>query len=72
MKPNKKIVKSVQGPDALRSALRAKDWTQLKLAKELQVSRATVSRWLSGERVPDRAHMAALRGLLEISPESWV
>lgn len=61
-----------RGPAALRSALEERKWTQLKIAKELGVSRATVSRWLSGERVPDRLHMAELRELLGISPDVWV
>lgn len=61
-----------RGQTALHDALRARKWTQRKVASELKVSTTTVSRWLSGERVPDRAHMAALRELLEISPEAWV
>jgi len=46
--------------------------TQLQVATKLKVSKTTVSRWLSGERAPDREHMAALRELLEISPEAWI
>lgn len=61
-----------RGPDELRVALGARQWTQHKIAAELGVSKATVSRWLSGDRVPDRVHMAALRKLLDISPDAWV
>jgi transcriptional regulator with XRE-family HTH domain len=60
------------GPEELRQALGTRQWTQHKIAAELGVSKATVSRWLSGDRVPDRAHMAALRKLLDISPEAWL
>lgn len=61
-----------RGPDELREALGTRNWTQHKIAAELGVSKATVSRWLSGDRVPDRTHMAALRKLLDISPDVWV
>ncbi|NCA17758.1 MAG: XRE family transcriptional regulator [Betaproteobacteria bacterium] len=63
---------SSRGPAALRAALDERKWTQLKVATMLGVSRATVSRWLSGERVPDREHMASLREVLDISPDVWV
>ena len=63
---------SKRGPDHLRQALETRQLTQHKIAAELGVSKATVSRWLSGDRVPDRQHMAALRKLLDISPDVWV
>lgn len=74
MKRKKKRTRRLptKGPAALRLALEERKWTQWKVAKELGVSRATVSRWLSGERAPDRAHMASLRELLGISPDVWV
>jgi transcriptional regulator with XRE-family HTH domain len=62
----------VKGPQALRDALTSRKMTQLQVATKLKVSKTTVSRWLSGERAPDREHMAALRELLEISPEAWI
>lgn len=61
-----------RGPDELRAALVSREWSQHKIADQLGVSKATVSRWLSGDRVPDRAHMVALRELLEINPEAWL
>jgi len=74
MKRKKKRARRLpsEGPAALRSALEERKWTQWKVAKELGVSRATVSRWLSGERAPDREHMGSLRELLGISPDVWV
>lgn len=74
MKSNRKSVPYLpnKGSEALRAALADRQWTQLKVAKELGVCRATISRWLSGERVPDRAHMGALREMFNISPDAWV
>jgi transcriptional regulator with XRE-family HTH domain len=68
----KKTSPTLKGTDALRSALVTRKMTQLQVAEELKVSKTTVSRWISGERVPDREHMSALRNLLGISPESWI
>jgi len=61
-----------KGADHLREALASRKLTQHKIAADLGVSKATISRWLSGERVPDRQHMAALRTLLNIAPDVWV
>lgn len=70
----KRKAKSVtaKGGAALKDALLKRKWTQVTVAEKLGVSKASVSRWISGERVPDRAHMAALRELLGISSDVWV
>jgi transcriptional regulator with XRE-family HTH domain len=61
-----------QGPRALKKALKDKGWSQRELARQLGVSPSTVTRWLNGERAPDRAHMGGLRKLLQVSSEVWV
>lgn len=61
-----------RGPEALREAMKAREWTQVSVAEKLKVSKTTVSRWLSGQRSPARTHMAALRELLEIPIDVWV
>lgn len=61
-----------KGPMALKEALATRRWTQVSVAAKLKVSKTTVSRWISGERVPSRTHMAALRDILEIPTDAWV
>lgn len=61
-----------RGPTALKEALALRKWTQVSIAAKLKVSKTTVSRWISGERVPSRTHMAALRDVLEIPTDAWV
>lgn len=60
------------GARALRAALKARGWKQKDLARRLSVTPPTVSRWLSAERVPDRAHMRKLQRVLGLSPEVWM
>lgn len=61
-----------RGAVALRKALVKKGWTQRDLARRLGVSPPTITRWLSGERVPDRVNMGKLRKLLGLNPAIWV
>jgi len=60
------------GAEMLRSELARRGWTQMRAAEAVSVSTTTVSRWLSGKRVPDREHMAAIRKTFGIGPEVWV
>ncbi len=70
MPKKRRVIK--KGPRELAKALKENDWTQRKLAAAIGVSPPTVSRWLSGERVPDRVHIKALWRLLKIPPEVWM
>lgn len=60
------------GAKALALALQQKGWSQRELARRLEVSPSTVTRWLAGTRVPDRQHMGSLRSLLQVSSEVWI
>ena len=64
----KKSPPKASRPRAIRAALEKKNWQQCDLAKEMGVSPPTVSRWLTGERVPDRDHIRKLCELLDIEP----
>ena len=59
--------------DALK-ALTAKDkrFSQQWLAAEVGVSRATVSRWLTGDRSPEPHHLVALGRVLGLDPGTLV
>lgn len=57
----------------LKVALRDHGWTQADLARELGVSKSTVTRWLSGERLPNRDHISALYKLFDdVPPAAWM
>ena len=72
MKQKKQRKAAGKGAIALKQALSERKWTQVRIANKLKVSKTTVSRWISGERVPSRTHMAALRDILEIPTDAWV
>lgn len=50
----------------IRRALEAKGWSQARLAKEVGVSRQTVSAWLRGEAAPNRKRAPAVAIALNI------
>lgn len=71
-KPNRRKKKRQAKPtraSVIRAALAKKGWKQCELAVAMCVSPPTVSRWLTGERVPDRDHVGKLCPLLDIAPE---
>lgn len=47
----------------LSEFLKAKNWSQSKLARELDVTPATISYWLKGVRIPRAKQLAALQKL---------
>lgn len=55
-----------------RRALADKGWTQRRLARELGVSRGTVSRWLSGARTPSLRMAVRVHELLGVPEDAWV
>lgn len=48
-----------------------KRWSQSDLARELKTGTAQVSRWLYGERRPNRHWGEEIRKLFGIDPPSW-
>ena len=61
-----------RGSKALGRALKEKEWSQRELARRLDISPSTVTRWLNGSRVPDRVHMRDLKRLLKVDTAVWV
>jgi DNA-binding transcriptional regulator YdaS (Cro superfamily) len=61
------------GPTKLRLWLWDGRRRQQWLAQELEVSNATVSRWLSGKRVPEEPHRKAIARLTrgKVTVGSW-
>jgi len=62
---------------AIWRGLKRERWTKKKgwrrkLAAEFEVAPSTVTRWLSGERMPSRPHRRKLCKLLKLSPEIWL
>lgn len=49
----------------VRELMRLNGWTQVELAKKLDMSEAGVSRWLSGEREPAGPARILMRQWLE-------
>ncbi len=57
----------------LRARLTKLEWTQSDLARELGVSTAVVSRWLSGERTPSLDMAFRIQNSkIAIPAEAWV
>lgn len=57
-----------------RLALRMQclDLRQREVAKELQVSQQTVSKWLSGDAVPETRKLPALAAVLRMSVDALI
>jgi transcriptional regulator with XRE-family HTH domain len=53
----------------IRKARKARGWNQAELAKRLQVSATTITRYESGERHPDPTTLKKLADLLEVSAD---
>jgi transcriptional regulator with XRE-family HTH domain len=64
-------VKMSTGSKALREALTKQSWSQNELARQLDVSSGAVSRWLKGQRIPDRKNVFMLNKLLGVPIEVW-
>jgi len=47
------------------------EMTQLQVARRVGVSRVTVAKWISGDRVPNEDHRRVLRSAFRIPVESW-
>ncbi|MBQ8333071.1 MAG: helix-turn-helix domain-containing protein [Clostridia bacterium] len=54
----------------IRQRRRAKDWTQEDMADILNVSPQTVSRWETGDAMPDISLLPVLTNLLEVSADT--
>ncbi len=52
----------------LKSQMAFHEIDQAEIARRLHVTPATVSRWISGERMPRGIELAALAQLLEVEP----
>lgn len=55
--------------EVLRDGIAERKWRPRHFAKRIGVSPSTVSRWLSGERVPDKKHIRRISDLLDIPVE---
>jgi transcriptional regulator with XRE-family HTH domain len=60
----------------VREKLTERGWNHADFARELRkrgvtVAEGLVSRWLSGQRSPDRARSAAIEELLGVPPKLW-
>ena len=72
MHRNVAIPGNVGTPEAkelIRDGIAARKWRPRHFAKRVGVSPSTVSRWLSGERVPDKKHIRRISALLDIPVE---
>jgi transcriptional regulator with XRE-family HTH domain len=56
--------KSLLLPQAIRQARRRRCWTQMELARRLEVSQSTISFWERGIETPSLAHQVQLVTLL--------
>lgn len=61
-----------RGAVALQQALKQRRWSQNELARCLGIASGAVSRWASGQRVPDLASAVLLQKELGISVELWL
>lgn len=52
-------------------ALRLQPGSLSSIAAKIGVDKGTVSRWRSGEKIPDSARRARLHSLFGIAPEAW-
>jgi transcriptional regulator with XRE-family HTH domain len=59
-------------PLLLKRARRNRGWTQEQLAKELGVTRITVSRWEQGETVPPSFYWSRLSAFLQVPIEGFL
>ena len=60
----------------VRSKLSERGWNHADLARAMKakgvhVAEGLVSRWLSGQRTPNRERSAALEDILGVSPKLW-
>lgn len=53
-------------PQNLRLILNARGWSQARLARELGVAEATISRYMTCDRTPDRATVQRMAYLLQV------
>lgn len=60
------------GAGLLRSRLDALGWTQAVLADRIGSTPAAVSRWLSGERVPDLEMAHRIEDVTGVLTQSWL
>lgn len=56
--------------EIIRRRRRAKDWTQEEMANILNVSPQTVSRWETGDAMPDISLLPVLANLLDVSADT--
>jgi transcriptional regulator with XRE-family HTH domain len=55
--------------ERIREARRVKGWTEATLARELRMTRTTISRWERGKSEPRRRSLLALARALDRPPE---
>lgn len=60
------------GAALLRDRLDALGWTQSHLAERIRATPAAVSRWLSGERVPDLEMAHRIETVTGVLTQSWL
>lgn len=60
---------AVEFPAWLQAELNKREWRPTDLAKRAKISDAAVSRFLSGERTPDAASLAAIAKAMKVRPE---
>ncbi len=58
-----------EGAVRMKAALVDRGWTQNELARRLGTSSGLMSRWLNGDRTPDRSSAVQIEKLLGIKPE---
>lgn len=61
-----------RGISAVLEELRRRGWSQGDLARELNTGTGTVSRWLTGSRLPDLDMAVRIERLLGVAPSLWV
>lgn len=64
--------KMTAGRRDLARKLEKKGWSQQELSRRLGVEPAIVSRWMSGERVPELKGALELERVLGIAPKKWL
>lgn len=72
------VENSSRGPELLKAALAAREWSQGQLERELEallgekVGDGIVSKWTKGKRVPGLEYALAMERLLGVPAASWV
>ncbi len=61
-----------RGASAVLQELSKRGWSQSDLARELETETGSVSRWMTGSRVPSLEMAVRMKKLLGVPVEFWI